>query len=216
MPYPTTGEFRGLLSNVALPEIVEKYLFRGTPFDGVAYVFRDDPPADRQLRMQLAQNLAVRPENVTVVGSAKLGFSLSPDNFSAPFSPASDVDVIVIDAASYDRIWHCLLEWHYPLRGRLHDAEWRWAKDRREDLYWGWIYPNRIRFRQFLTFPRALRPLRDFRTRWFAAFQMIGGHPLLSKLTVSGRLYRTWDHALFYHVDSLRRVKASLAVQRGS
>jgi hypothetical protein len=211
MLYPTADEFRKLLTSLSPRTIVEQYIFTGAPFKGIAYVFRDDPPADTQLKTQLATRLNVRPGNIVIVGSAKVGFSLSPDNFSAPFSNASDIDVIVIDDVSYDLLWNCLLQWHYPRRGLLQGAQWEWAKSRTKDFYWGWIYPNQLSFASFLSFPPALRPLRDFRTKWFNAFRTVGGHPLLSQLTISGRLYRTWGHAYFYHMDSLRKVIAAIS-----
>jgi hypothetical protein len=74
------------------------------------------------------------------------------------------------------------------------------------ELYWGWFVPDRIRYGG-LSFPDDLIPLRDLSARWFNAFQSLGTLREFAGRSVSGRLYRTWRHALLYHVEGLRLLK---------
>lgn len=211
MNYPTSDEFRNLLKPAALATLVDEYVFSGAPFGGVPFVFRNDPSAGDLLRDQLSAGLRVRPANVIVVGSAKIGFSLSPDGFPRIFSPpASDIDVLLVDEALFDGVWSSLLQWHYPRRWRLAGQEWEWAKARRDELYWGWFSPHYLQFSDFLTFPDALRPIRDLKANWLSSFRSLSRHPQLAKYEISGRLYRTWEHARSYHVDSLSKLLAVL------
>jgi hypothetical protein len=76
---------------------------------------------------------------------------------------------------------------------------------RRKDLYWGWLVPDKIAF-DGLSFPTILKPIRDISTAWFDAFQGLSQLDEFLGRTVSGRLYRTWDHALLYHVEGLRHL----------
>lgn len=209
MAYPTAEEFRKqLLETMALPRLVSQYVLAGEAFGGMPYVFRSNPSAHDLLKRQLCSRLGLRPEAIFVVGSAKVGFSLSPDTFPRAFSPpASDIDVVVIDARLFDVVWNSLLDWNYPRRGKLMGPAWEWAKRRRNDLYWGWFSPQYLDFRDFLTFPESLNPVRDLKADWLAAFRELARHPLLSRHEVTGRLYRTWDHALSYHVYSLSKLR---------
>ena len=209
MPYPTPDQFRELLKTAPPDTIVDDLLFHGTP-----YVFRHRPTGLTLLRESLSSSLNVQPDNVVVVGSAKLGFSLSPVTFPRRFSPTSDIDVVVVDEALFDLAWDAVLKWNYPRRNRLSNEEWRWARNRHDDLFWGWLLPHYIRF-EGLTFPQALMPLRDLRARWLSAFRSLAGDPELARRQVSGRLYRTWNHARLYHVHSLRRLLDSLQLPEG-
>ncbi len=181
---------------------------------GPAFAFRDDFGAFTAMVDHLVERLGVEPAGITVVGSGKVGFSLSPDRFPRKFGEESDIDVLVVDEALFDSAWYTMLEWNYPRRYKLPGGEHRWARQRQEDLYWGWFAPDRIRY-EGLQFPESLAPLRDLSAKWFDAFQSLGLLPPFASRHVSGRLYRTWDHAHRYHVAGLRRLQA-VANQMGS
>jgi hypothetical protein len=200
MPYPSVEQFKAALLLQPLEAVVREYVFQGSPF-----VFRDQPEAMDLLRNHLAEELNLALENTIVVGSAKVGFSLSPDNFPRQFSDGSDIDILVVDHVLFDRLWFTLIRWNYPRRFQLGGADWEWAKRRRGDLYWGWLVPDRIPFHG-LSFPQVLRPVRDLSTKWFNAFRALSRYPEFASRNVSGRLYHTWDHALLYHMEGLRQI----------
>lgn len=211
MPYPNAEEFIDILLSYPLEVVVKKYVFEGTP-----YVFRERPLVHDALQQHLCSALSLSMRNVIVVGSAKIGFSLSPDNFSRKFSDKSDIDVLIVDAGLFDKIWMTLLGWHYPRRLSVLDkVDARWIKTRRKDLYWGWFVPDRIRF-EGLSLPYVLKPLRDISADWFNAFRSLSQYsqyPEFAHREISGRLYRTWEHALLYHVEGLRQIKNKLQAQ---
>ena len=210
--HPDASEFKDLLRSWPLEDIVDRHVFEGTP-----YVFRDPPEAFDALRHHLSSRLGLAEENFVVVGSAKMGFSLSPDTFPRQFSDDSDIDVLVVDPALFDRVWFTMLDWHYPRRRvRLDGVEGQWTGTRRKELYWGWFVPDKIRY-EGLAFPQCLKPMRDISTNWFNAFQSLGLVRELSSRDISGRLYRTWEHALAYHVDGLRQIRSKLLqTQKGA
>src|SRR6266568_236927 len=74
--YPTPDEFRDWLKTKHFGELVERWVF-----DGGVYAFEERPEAAKVLISHLSKQLGTPPENIRVVGSAKLGFSLSPDSF---------------------------------------------------------------------------------------------------------------------------------------
>lgn len=204
MPQPTVDQFKNILLSKPLDWIVETYIFEGTP-----YVFRSKPRLSEALHLHLKSNLHLEKENIVIVGSAKTGFSLNPDTFPRKFSDKSDIDVVVIDEKLFDEVWTTMLKWNYPRRGQLYGIDWEWAKKRREDLYWGWFMPDKISFGG-LSLPSVLKPLRNISTNWFNAFKSLSRYPEFADRNISGRLYRTWRHALLYHVDGLRQIKEKI------
>lgn len=185
--------------------VIDEYIFGGD-----VYVYRDSPVTGDILLSHLAETLEVITEDVRIVGSAKIGFSLSPDNYPRRFSVTSDVDVVIVNEELFDRIWTTILRWHYPRRRiGFSGANGDWMRGRRKDVYWGSIYPEKIKYRG-LYFPEALAPLRDISTRWFNAFRSLSRKPEFADRNVSGRLYRTWDHARLYHTYGLLQIKGNL------
>src|SRR4051812_43686357 len=91
--YPTPTEFPAWLKTGRFGDLVDRWLFRGA-----VYAFDERPENGTLLLSLLSSQLGTREENIRIVGSAKLGFSLSPDSFSRSFGPDSDIDVIVVDS----------------------------------------------------------------------------------------------------------------------
>lgn len=203
--YPTVEEFKDILIREPLEEVVQELVFQGRP-----YVFREQPEAFDKLNQHLCAKLKFSSQNVIVVGSAKIGFSLSPDRFPRSFSDESDIDVLVVDEALFDKVWMSMLKWNYPRRiSGLENIDKQWADARRSNLYWGWFVPDRIRYGG-LSFPEVLKPVRDISTSWFNAFHSLSQYSEFASREVSGRLYRSWDHARLYHVDGLRQIRDSI------
>lgn len=202
MPHPTTADFKAILLRRSLDEVVREFIFEGMP-----YVFRDHPNRLEILRRHLCDAMPVSWQNVIVVGSGKIGFSLNHDTFFRQFSEESDIDIVVIDDSLFDKVWKTLLAWHYPRKGTdLGGVDGAWARERRKDLYWGCFMPHEIKF-EGLSFPSVLKPLRDISTTWFNAFQSLSLYEEFASRVVSGRLYRSWDHALLYHMEGLRQIR---------
>jgi hypothetical protein len=210
MRYPSAEEFGAMLVTRPLEDVARDCVFQGSPF-----VFRHHPEALQTLRTHLCAELAVPEESVVIVGSAKIGFSLNPDTFPRRFSNESDIDVLIVDQGLFDKVWLTLLKWQYPRRIKgLDRPDAEWARERRKEVYWGWFVPDKIRY-EGLSLPDVLKPLRDISTRWFNAFRGLGQYAALATRNVSGRLYRTWEHALLYHVDGLSQIRERLRRREG-
>ena len=98
--YPTKEEFEELLRTREVDWIIDKHLFGGPPF------YSSDQPDvhDRMIRA-LSTGLKVPRRDICVVGSARIGFSLSPPRFGEPFSQFSDIDIVVVSSALFDPSW---------------------------------------------------------------------------------------------------------------
>jgi hypothetical protein len=203
--YPTADDFAQLLLSRTLSDIIQEHVFQGLPF-----VFRHTPQTLDVLKGHLVSDLGLNLSNILVVGSARTGFSLNPHKFPRQFSDTSDIDILIVDEDLFDEIWTTLLRWNYPRRlVKLGRTDNEWIYQRRKDIYWGWFEPDRIRF-EGISLPDALWPIRDLSTRWFNAFRGLSQyseHAELARREVSGRLYRTWNHAYLYHEEGLRLLK---------
>lgn len=72
--------------------------------EGIPFAFRHMPALYEQIRAWLAVRLAVDPKEITLVGSARIGQSLSADRLGAPFSNQSDLDFTTVSSALFERL----------------------------------------------------------------------------------------------------------------
>ncbi len=206
MAKPNPEEFTRILLNTDLSQVVQDHIFQGTP-----YIFHDSPKVLAILKRHLCDAFDLSESNVIVVGSAKMGFSLNPGNFPRQFSEASDIDVLIVDQVLFDKIWMILLDWRYPLRlTTLGKVLGEWDRNRRREIYYGWLVPSDIKY-DGLSLPESLKPLRDISTKWFNTFQSLSQYPEFASRNISGRLYRTWEHALRYHLEGLRQIRDTVS-----
>lgn len=83
--------------------------------EGIPFAFKTRPAVYEAVRFWLARRLEIQAKEVTVIGSGRQGFSLSPDqNVGRAFGPQSDLDMTVISSGLFLR---------------LRDAYERWAQD---------------------------------------------------------------------------------------
>jgi len=205
VPFPTVEEFRAALLGEQLPDLVRQHLIN----DEVPFAFRSRPAHYASLKQHVAEGLGVSANDILVIGSAKIGFSLDPDSYFRSFSTASDIDVLVTNAHWFDTLWLLLLTWHYQRWHQLEGIDWKTAQYRMTGIYQGWISPDRART---LDTPGGRRgQLRDMSTQWFDTFRGLSRFPEFARREVSGRLYRSQQHALLYQMHSLRRIRAAIA-----
>lgn len=57
------------------------------------------------LRSEVADHFGLHPNEILVVGSAKLGFSVVPHKLYRPFCDESDIDVAIVSSTLFDKIW---------------------------------------------------------------------------------------------------------------
>ena len=193
--YPNREQFRDLLITRDPDWIIDTHLFRGQPFYSSG-----QPEVHDRMITALSVGLCVPKHDICVVGSGRIGFSLSPDRFGEPFGQFSDIDVIVVSASLFDPSWLDILGKRQARVAALDQQTRRQLTAHRDGhfIYNGWIYPA--------TVVRALAIGRQ----WLTTFNRLSQITALSGRSIGGRLYRTWDHARVYHRWSLNQVKRRL------
>lgn len=133
-----------------------------------------------------------------VVGSASVGFSLSPEKAGRPFrrvggmNPPSDIDLAVIDKKLFTECWNEML--HHERLGQpryLHDSD-------RIHVYWGRVDDRRVPHRA--SSRRLMRTLTDSVRRSAEC----RGYPM------SIRVYRREEDLTYYLVDRLRHLRSEI------
>jgi hypothetical protein len=197
MPYPTKDEFIGLLKTRKHSELVDEYLLTGIP-----YAFDSIPASYDLLKTTLAAEFRSGPDDISVVGSGRIGFSLDPEKYGNPYTPnVSDIDTIVVNSKMFDIAWYQMCS----KRSRsILSLEWRvkesLAEHRRNNIYFGYIQPDR------LTGAITLSPL------WFRTFKGLARIPALAPFDIHGRLYRTWEHVKIHQLYSLDSIVSKLGL----
>ena len=128
------------------------------------------------LRSEIAEHFQLHPNEVLVVGSAKLGFSLAPDKLYRPFCDESDIDVVIVSSRLFDEIWKTVFS--YSDEG----GYWPEQKEFTEYLFQGWIRPDKL--------PRSdiFKAGKD----WWNFFQGVTNSGVYGDYKIAGALYKSW------------------------
>jgi hypothetical protein len=201
----TSDEFRQLLDEQTDTQLLEPCLHDERP----PYVFETKPAAWDTFRDELVDSLGVTRGEIRIVGSGRLGFSLKPGHNLKLFRDTSDIDVVIVNADLFDHLWFSVLQAAYP-RSPVTEIIGGWIAARRNEVYTGWLTPLEIKLDAKVFGTRA-KPVLDFNSRWFNALKKASQHPPRRHEDVTGRLYRTWQHAELYHLNSLAALRKTLA-----
>lgn len=164
-------------------------------------------PADEIIdRMDLfkelvSSNFRINFHNLQIVGSAKTGYSLSPQKVLRPFHSqdqnikSSDIDIAIISERLFLEFWRLL----------------RKTKEIRHNQY----YYNRITasiFRGYINDKDLLR-IKDVSQRWDEIVRPLN-FSLQDKLgfehPITYRLYRNWDDLEEYQIIGISKARAAL------
>jgi hypothetical protein len=120
------GRFKDDLALLELRDVIRKHITTGRP---VALSDEDY----YELRRDVARHFDLHPNAVILVGSCKLGFSLSAERRYIATSSRSDLDISVISRERFDEYWDKIFDYSrsnpaWPKRSTLTRA-----------LFNGWI-----------------------------------------------------------------------------
>lgn len=131
-----------------------------------------------------------------VVGSAKLGFSISEKNIkdSLPlpryrsFSPQSDIDLAIISQPIFDTIWNELSNYSFGV------PYYPWQSNKFGDyMVCGWMRPDH--------FPKRVR-LRKC-DDWWDTFRFLSSRQFLGRRRIRAGLFYSFDQLKIYQSKAL-------------
>jgi hypothetical protein len=192
--YPDAAAFREAVEYSAFrsrESVVRLWLTEGIPF-----AFRDRPAVYEALRAWLGDYLRVCPKDITLVGSARIGFSLasSPD-FGRPFNINSDLDLSVVSRSLFDEFAKSFQRWKADYRGGViqprHEIERQlWEENMRllpNTLSSGFVDANKIPTRKGYPIAQSVG-----NAMWLLKekLKITDGAPKVQKSSV--RVYNSW------------------------
>ena len=145
---------------------------------------------ERSLRARIAERFEIELASVIIVGSAKLGFTLTHKKAASegdqdrppfsPFSENSDVDVAIVSDHLFDSIWkRCFEFWHSSGYGRS-DGYWPRGKHFRDYVFRGWMRPDHLPSEGSFT----------YKSEWFDFFRLLTSERAAGDYKVTAGLYR--------------------------
>jgi hypothetical protein len=128
------------------------------------------------LKAAVAENFEVHPNEIIVVGSTKLGFSIAPGKRYRAFGETSDIDVAIVSTQLFDRVWHEIFSYL--------DSARSWEDRRAFTNYFVhvWVRPDK------------LPPGENFQFTedWFEFFRALSNSRDFGDIKIAGALYRDW------------------------
>lgn len=80
--------------------------------EGIPFAFQSAPMVFEVMRGWLANRVGVHPKSVTIVGSARIGYSLAPSpDYGRPFGPQSDLDIAIISENLFAELAETFHKW---------------------------------------------------------------------------------------------------------
>jgi hypothetical protein len=128
------------------------------------------------LKAAVAEKFEIHPNEVIVVGSTKLGFSIVPEKRYRPFGDSSDIDVAIVSPMLFDRVWREVFAYL--------DAASSWRNQDTFARYFvrGWVRPDKLPSVPSFTFTDA----------WFGFFRALSNSRNFGDIRISAALYRDW------------------------
>lgn len=190
----TKEEFIQELNNILYSneELVERYIWFGTPA-----IFSDCEQKYYELKREISTQFPVKSKNnIIVVGSAKLGFSIAPRKRFRDIRDESDIDVAIIDEELFDSYWERLFEFNINVKSR---------SEKEEDLYQkflqyffkGWLRPD--------LFPFNFKGKGE----WFDFFNRIS-YKKYDKRKVAAAIYKNEYFFKKYHEKNIKDLREEL------
>ena len=165
--------------------------------EGIPFAFRARPALYEALRIWLARRLQVQAKEITIIGSGRQGFSLSPDeNVGQPFRPESDLDMTVVSSRLFQSLGDAFVRWEQDYtHGVVHprgEKERKYWDDNQRNcpcaLQRGFIDPHKIPtwspYPESITVNNALWEIQE-------KLKVTQHAPTIRKVSV--RVYRDWD-----------------------
>lgn len=100
--FPTADELRTALLDATRKE--REILARLWLSEGPPEIFRRCPAVYDELRGWLSARLRIHAKEITIVGSARTGYSMVPRHFGRPFGQDSDLDLAIISDSLFERL----------------------------------------------------------------------------------------------------------------
>lgn len=162
-----------------------------------------------ELKQEIATNFNVHPTCVFMVGSGKLGFSLSEKDIidketnkikeTKPrfrtFSDESDIDIAIVSPILFNDYWRQVFKYSQQ------KPYWPKQKPFKGHMFEGWMRPDQL--------PPSVGKFQ-VQKNWFEYFSELTASGKYGDLTIAAGLYNDWEFLENYQLKSINECRASL------
>jgi hypothetical protein len=149
-----------------------------------------------QVKEKISKELNIHLKDIEIVGSAKIGISLSEERYGREFYKKSDVDIAIISENLFNEAWHQLLNLDFKYY-KLTESQRQNLNSAYETIHRGFISPDRL-------------PASSFKEKWWKVFNELSNKPLYEYRNIRGRLFKNWFFAeKYYSIQISKLNKAS-------
>lgn len=167
--------------------IMNKYLLFGVP-----YIYKDDENTYFELKEELSRHFGIQQTQIYIVGSSKLGFSISPKKRFKTIDDDSDIDVAIIDEKLFDRYWKDVYSININLVSRSEDDDKRYKRFI-DYFFKGWVRPDYLPWRMS--------------NEWFEYFKSLYGK---YNRKVAVGIYRDNEFFMGYHRNNIEKIREEI------
>jgi hypothetical protein len=148
-----------------------------------------------RLRTAVSQEFSLHTNDVLVVGSGKLGFSIAPTKQFRLFGETSDLDVVIVSDRLFDLIWKDVYQ--YSAQG----GYWENFGDFRKYMFQGWIRPDKLPPDHKFSFGK----------QWWEFFNRLSASRGFSVPRIRGAVYKNFFFLESYQTQAVRLCAATLS-----
>lgn len=181
----------------AMSKEEREYFLRLWLSEGIPSAFLKAPIIYELVREWLGKKLSIHPKEITIVGSARIGYSLSPQpKYGQPFGAESDLDFAVVSERLFSDLSKTFFQWKIDFEKSLVHP-----RNPREESFWASnidLLPKNIArgFIDAKKIPSWDRyPLARDIQNWMAILQkkmtVTPAAPHVKSASI--RVYRNWD-----------------------
>ena len=186
-------DFKKFYSSINSNE--EESLLRHFIVNNVPFAFKDKPMLYEQLTKYVGDKLTIAASEIKLIGSAKTGFSISPDTYGKAFGNHSDLDFSIINETVFLQLENEYLKW-----SNLYKEDKIQPTNQTEEKYWtGNLETGKSQIRKGFLDPRFIPNRESFEltkqlnnTMWIIQKYLLEEHDIKLK-TVSTSVYKNWS-----------------------
>ena len=165
--------------------------------EGIPFAFRNAPMLYEIVRSWLASQFETHPKLITIIGSARIGYSLAPyPQYGRPFGDGSDLDFVIISENVFCGLSDTFYKWKAEVdMGSVH------PKGETQQKYWednlnrlpkniikGFVDAHKIP--SWFRYPLA----QNVANKMWLLKEKLVATPIAPKIRRAGvRVYRDWD-----------------------
>lgn len=179
------------LDKDSVSNVVNKFILSGNPI-----CFKGNIDSITGLKNKLSSYFSLHKKDMEIVGSAKLGISLSAARFGKPYDARSDIDFVVVSSDLFDIAWHELLKLDFQWY-KLLQKERVSLTDCYHTIHKGYISPDKL--------PTNL----DFAKKWWKIYMDLSNREEYEYRKIRGRLFKNWWFVEKYYSKQLVDLKKS-------